>query len=87
MIGGLTPVLRYTYFLTILSFILGFFSQNDQISQYIVPLTSFLTVFIVLPHTIAKYLFNTEEPKQLTEAVNAIAKHDESVLAESKKAK
>lgn len=43
-----------------------------------------LSVTIIIPKIIAEYLFNTEEEKNLSEVINNIQKHNESVRNNSR---
>lgn len=56
---------------------------NARLLDYIVPaitaLTSFLTVFIVIPKIIAKYLFNSNEDTVMKDVVSSIQKFDKYV--------
>lgn len=45
-------------------------------TDYIAPVASFMTAFIVLPITISKYLFNPQETHDLNEIVKSIQEHD-----------
>lgn len=47
-----------------------------HVSVLIGTVVSFLTVFIVVPHTITKYLFNTEEEKYMTDIIKSVQAHD-----------
>lgn len=49
---------------------------TDNVSVLIGTFVSFLTVFIVIPHTIAKYLFNTDEEKYMTDIIRSVQEHD-----------
>ena len=48
----------------------------DTPSDYLAPIASFMTAYIVLPITISKYLFNPQETHDLNEIVKSIQKHD-----------
>lgn len=48
----------------------------DNIIAIIGTFVSFLTVFIVIPHTVATYLFNTEEEKYMTDIIKSVQDHD-----------
>ncbi len=48
----------------------------DNIAVIIGTFVSFLTVFIVIPHTIASYLFNSEEEKYMTDIIKSMQEHD-----------
>ncbi len=58
-------------------------NENFNIQDYIVPLftsiTSFLTVFIVIPKIIAKYLFNSNEDDVMKNVVSSIQDYDKFV--------
>ncbi len=51
----------------------------SHVSVLIGTFVSFLTVFIVVPHTIAKYLFNTDEEKYMTDIIKSIQVHDAEI--------
>ena len=51
----------------------------SRVSVLIGTFVSFLTVFIVVPHTIAKYLFNTDEEKYMTDIIKSIQVHDAEI--------
>lgn len=48
----------------------------DHVSVLIGVFVSFLTVFIIIPHTIAAYLFNNEEEKYMADIIKSIQEHD-----------
>lgn len=51
----------------------------DYIAPAITELTSFLTVFIVIPKIITKYLFNSNEDNVMKDIVSSIQKYDKYV--------
>ena len=50
--------------------------KETLIISMINSVVSFTASFIVLPHTIANYLFNTDEEKDMTEVLKSIQEHD-----------
>ena len=61
--------------LVILLMILGLV-PSDSVAIPVGIIVSFLTVFIVIPHTITTYLFNTEEEKYMAEIIKSVQDHD-----------
>ena len=61
------------------------FCLNNEVSTETLIITmvntvvSFLSSFIVLPHTIAQYLYNNEEEKNMTEVVKNIQERDKII--------
>ena len=61
------------------------FCLNNEVSTETLIITmvntvvSFLSSFIVLPHTIAQYLYNNEEEKNMTEVVKNIQERDKTI--------
>lgn len=55
------------------------FEKSTLFSILLTNAVSFLTSFIVLPKIIAKYLFNTEEEKNMTEIVKSIQAYDKDI--------
>ena len=53
--------------------------KETLIVSMISSIVSFTASFIVLPHTIANYLFNTEEEKDMTELIKNIQEHDKII--------
>ncbi|MGN1153686.1 MAG: hypothetical protein ACI4S3_06625 [Candidatus Gastranaerophilaceae bacterium] len=57
---------------------------NNNISEIIIKILpefiSFLTIFIVLPKIISKYLFNTKEERYMVEIIKNMQNHDISLL-------
>ena len=54
-------------------------SGVEMISVIIGNIGAFLTTFIVLPQTIADYLFNNEEEKNMVEIIKNIQEHDKDI--------
>lgn len=54
-------------------------STETLIITMVNTVVSFLSAFIVLPHTIAQYLYNTEEEKNMTELVKNIQERDKII--------
>lgn len=56
---------------------------NFNIIDYIIPtitsITSFLTVFIIIPKIIAKYLFNSKEDESMKEIISSIQEYDKYI--------
>ncbi len=61
--------------LVVLLMILGIV-PSDSVAISVGIIVSFLTVFIVIPHTITTYLFNTEEEKYMAEIIKSVQDHD-----------
>ena len=61
--------------LVVLLMILGLV-PSDSVAISVGVIVSFLTVFIVIPHTITTYLFNTEEEKYMAEIIKSVQDHD-----------
>lgn len=61
-------------------------SENFNIQDYLIPaisaLTSFLTVFIIIPKIIAKYLFNSKEDSAMKDVIESIQNYDKNVRKE-----
>ena len=53
--------------------------KETLIISMINSVVSFTASFIVLPHTIANYLFNTDEEKDMTEVVKSIQEHESKI--------
>lgn len=60
-------------------------STETLIITMINTVVSFLSAFIVLPHTIAQYLYNTEEEKNMTELVKNIQERDKIIRENMRK--
>lgn len=54
-------------------------SQNSLITVMVANVISFLTSFIVLPHTIANYLFNNKEDENMTQIIKNIQDYDKNI--------
>lgn len=52
---------------------------TEIISILITNIGAFLTTFIILPKTIADYLFDSEEEKNMTEIIKNIQEHDKDI--------
>ena len=61
--------------LVVLLMILGLV-PSDSVAIPVGIIVSFLTVFIVIPHTITTYLFNTEVEKYMAEIIKSVQDHD-----------
>lgn len=61
-------------------------NSDFDLYNYIVPvisaLTSFLTVFIVIPKIIAKYLFNSNEDTSMKDIIESIQNYDKDIRKE-----
>lgn len=63
--------------ISIILLIVAFVFFNDNREALIGAVVSFLTVFIVIPKTIAQYLFDEQESQNIIEIIKAVQKHDE----------
>lgn len=59
--------------------------KETLLAIMITNILSFLTSFIVLPNTIATYLFNSDEEKNMTELIKSIQEYDKSIRKEMEK--
>ena len=69
-------------FSTVLISIFALFNDFEKSTLFSILLTnsiSFLTSFIVLPKIIAKYLFNTEEEKNMSDIIKSIQEYDKNI--------
>ena len=55
------------------------FNIIDYIVPTITSITSFLTVFIIIPKIIAKYLFNSKEDESMKEIIASIQEYDKYI--------
>lgn len=79
--GVCESILTFTcaiFFVVIILMLTGVVPVS-HVSVLIGTFVSFLTVFIVVPHTIAKYLFNTDEEKYMTDIIKSIQVHDAKI--------
>lgn len=53
--------------------------KEASIAVLIANIVSFLTAFIVLPNTIANYLFNNKEEENMTQIIKSIQEHDKEI--------
>ena len=58
--------------------------KSDDVSIIFGAFVSFLTVFVVIPRTIAKYLFNAEEEKYMTDIIQSVQNHDTQIRKKRK---
>lgn len=61
------------------------FKTEHIISVLLTNAVSFFTSFIILPKTIATYLFNTDEEKNMTEIIKSIQDYDKDIRNRLKK--
>lgn len=55
------------------------FATEQIVSVLLANTISFFTSFIILPKTIATYLFNTDEEKNMTEIIKSIQDYDKDI--------
>lgn len=55
------------------------FDVFDYVTPTITAITSFLTIYIIIPKIIAKYLFNSKEDKAMRKIISSIQDYDKYV--------
>lgn len=71
-------------FFSVIFFMLTGTIKSNDISVLLGTVISFLTVFVVVPKTIAKYLFNAEEEKYMTDIIQSVQNHDAQIRKKRK---
>lgn len=76
---GILIAVTTVMLLTIIIALFKDFETSELISIALTNVVSFMTSFIILPKTIADYLFNTDEEKNMSDIIKSIQDYDKDI--------